>query len=539
MKNRKKLFRVVMAAATAIAGLWSASAAIAAPQMTRYVAELTDTMGNAVDGSVTVSVALYAAQSGGTAAWSQNLGSKPVDDGLFDIKFGNAGSGDFGEALSGGAIWIEFTINGEVMTPRQRLSSAPFAMEAGHADHLDGLPASDYATQDWLSTYKIPQGNLPDDGLDEVSNGTISNEFIGVIASSSEVPANVPDNVPGGVNVALATQEALGSRMTAVIVSFTLNISFVSKIKVTLNPSGPTGVGPIVLMNQTLTPAQSGTYQYTPNDIAGLAALIDTDPSGTWVLNVADIDLTGGSANAVVTEFELSYNVIRADGLNITGRLDVSGELNIDGNLGIGGNFGVGGTATLPTLDAAEYLKNGAPLYAGQWGKTGADIFKTGGLVGFGQATPTEQADISGNLRVTGEVFRRVQVHYADADEEVDNGTVGGYTFTFNKKRSDTSLKLTWSDNIYIWSGTSYRRALINGQACSHPREMMWGHHAGGGGPEHKNVTMAAYCDKVGGNPIPAGNHVITFTTQSDANSYLGWSQGTYITIDEVYTNYK
>lgn len=539
MRNRKNIFRVVMATATAIVGLWGTTA-MAAPQMTRYVAELTDTMGNAIDGSVTVSVALYASEEGGAEAWSQNLGSKPVEDGLFDIKFGNAGTGDFGEALAGGAIWIEFTINGEQMTPRQRLSSVPFAMEAGHAEHLAGLPAGDYATQDWLSTYKIPQANLPDDGLDEVSNETISNEFIGVLAASTEVPLDIPDNVPGGVNAGLTTVEALGSRMTAITVSFSLDISFVSKVKVTLNPSGPTGVGPIVLMNEILTPAQSGTYQYTPDDIAGLGALINTDPSGTWILNVADTDLTGGTANVELTDFELLYNVIRADGLNITGRLDVNGELNVNGYLNVGGDLAVGGTATLPTVDASQYLQNGSPLYAGHWGKTGADIFKTGGLVGFGQATPTEQADVTGNIRVTGEVFRRVQVHYLDGDEGADNSGYGGYTWTFNKKRTDTSIKVTWSDNVYCWPNSCYRRMLINGQECSSPRQLLWGHHVNNAGQEHKPVTMAAYCDKVGGNNIPAGNHVITFQSDSsNGDNYLGWSQGTYITIDEVYTQYK
>ena len=71
---------------------------------------------------------LYKTLSGGTACWSENK-TVNVKNGQFNVLIGQVAAIP-GTCLTGN-IYLELVVNGETMTPREQLTSAAFAVEAG------------------------------------------------------------------------------------------------------------------------------------------------------------------------------------------------------------------------------------------------------------------------------------------------------------------------------------------------------------------------------------------------------------------------
>src|SRR5262249_15841738 len=87
-----------------------------------------------VNGTVSLTCKLFDALSGGTQKGStQIVVSQPVNDGLFPVNL-NFGS----SAYDGRARWLEISVNGNILTPRQPLTSAPFAISLAPGAVIEG-----------------------------------------------------------------------------------------------------------------------------------------------------------------------------------------------------------------------------------------------------------------------------------------------------------------------------------------------------------------------------------------------------------------
>ncbi len=86
--------------------------------------KLLDSSGNPVaDGSYTVMYRLYHSGTGGTAVFT-DTNSVAVTDGYFNSDFGAA---NVDPKIFAEQTWLEITVNGETLTPRQLLRGAPYA----------------------------------------------------------------------------------------------------------------------------------------------------------------------------------------------------------------------------------------------------------------------------------------------------------------------------------------------------------------------------------------------------------------------------
>jgi len=110
-------------------------AAAAIPQEINYQGKLTDPDGVAIDGTRQVAFAIYNVSAGGSALWSETHPAVNIDHGLFDVILGSItsfpASLDFSEPY-----WLEITVAGETLTPRQPFTSAPYAFRALTADSV-------------------------------------------------------------------------------------------------------------------------------------------------------------------------------------------------------------------------------------------------------------------------------------------------------------------------------------------------------------------------------------------------------------------
>lgn len=102
--------------------------AVAAPAQTTFTYQgQLDSSGQPHDGIVGMDFRLYALSSGGTPLAAQLGNSVQVDQGLFQIDL------DFGDQPYGNGLWLDITVNGQALSPRQQLTSSPFSIRSGHA----------------------------------------------------------------------------------------------------------------------------------------------------------------------------------------------------------------------------------------------------------------------------------------------------------------------------------------------------------------------------------------------------------------------
>jgi len=242
--------------AALLLALVAGPALAAVPATVQIEGALTSKGGGPVsDGDYDLSFALYGAQSGGTAAWTE-AAKVAVKQGSFLHALGSKTALD-AKALGLPQLWLGVTVGKEKELPRQRVHTAFFARRAAVAEALSctgcvpasalkldadldlkdkalaatKITAKTVAAQEFigdgskLTGIKLPIGAcktkgevvkginadgtlvcvkamdpsaLPADGLNEISNDLITNQFIDVFYSD-QVPVDVPDNAPSGV----------------------------------------------------------------------------------------------------------------------------------------------------------------------------------------------------------------------------------------------------------------------------------------------------------------------------------------------------
>ena len=105
----------------------------AVPRIMNYQGKLTDRSGVGVTGVVPMTFRLYTEPAGGSPIWEETRSEVEVTQGLFSVTLGLVNpfpsSVNFSEPY-----YLEVVVDGEPMTPRERLASAPYAIRAGSVD---------------------------------------------------------------------------------------------------------------------------------------------------------------------------------------------------------------------------------------------------------------------------------------------------------------------------------------------------------------------------------------------------------------------
>ena len=93
-----------------------------------YQGRLADSGGAPLDGSYGMSFALYDALSGGGMVWGpENHTAVPVSEGLFSVGLGSLTGGGIPTSVWDGDRYLEITVGGETLSPRELIRSVPIA----------------------------------------------------------------------------------------------------------------------------------------------------------------------------------------------------------------------------------------------------------------------------------------------------------------------------------------------------------------------------------------------------------------------------
>jgi hypothetical protein len=93
-----------------------------------YQGRLADSGGTPLDGTYGMSFSLWDAATGGSLVWGpENHPAVPVSEGLFSVGLGSQTSGGIPTTTWNGDRYLEITVGGETLSPRELIRSVPIA----------------------------------------------------------------------------------------------------------------------------------------------------------------------------------------------------------------------------------------------------------------------------------------------------------------------------------------------------------------------------------------------------------------------------
>lgn len=114
------------------------------PRLMRFAGIARDLNGSALTGAVGITFSLYAEESGGSPLWLETQNVQADANGHYSVLLGTTKAEGLPAELftSEQARWVGVQISGQAEQPRVLLVSAPYALKAGDAETVGGLPAS-------------------------------------------------------------------------------------------------------------------------------------------------------------------------------------------------------------------------------------------------------------------------------------------------------------------------------------------------------------------------------------------------------------
>src|SRR6267143_308346 len=116
------------------------------PRLIRFAGSATDTEGKALSGTVGITFAIYKDQQGGAPVWMETQNVKLDGSGHYTALLGTTTADGLPMDLftSGEARWVGVQVQeqGQAEQTRVLLLSVPYALKAGDAETVGGLPPS-------------------------------------------------------------------------------------------------------------------------------------------------------------------------------------------------------------------------------------------------------------------------------------------------------------------------------------------------------------------------------------------------------------
>jgi hypothetical protein len=119
---------------------------VTVPPLVNFSGALTDVNGKPLSGTVGVTFLLYKEAQGGSPLWLETQNVQPDKAGHYTVMLGSTSSTGLPSDIfvAGEAHWLGVQVQGQQQEeqPRVLLVSAPYALKAGDAETIGGLPPS-------------------------------------------------------------------------------------------------------------------------------------------------------------------------------------------------------------------------------------------------------------------------------------------------------------------------------------------------------------------------------------------------------------
>lgn len=382
---------------------------VVVPPLVKFGGALTDVSGKPRTGKVEVSFYLYEDQEGGAPLWIETQVVEADQAGRYTVTLGSNDESGLPSDIfaSGQARWLAVQAQGQPEEPRVRLMSVPYALKAGDAETLGGLPASAFlhgavgatASSATAALIAVPNATPAGGGTTNFvplwtpngatlgnsvifQSGTGSSALLGIntsspggtldVAGSTIVrgalrlpPQSTATSAVGGSSFPLALQASSFSSSTKSPVTGNFQLMAEPKGINTATPGASLNLlyGTTAVAETGLSIASNGQITFAPGQTfpggttsgnetidGSLQAQFGSFTSSNTgdILLVQNLNATGGSG--IVSTAAGSGSVgVEGNGLG-TGATGVEGQGSTNNGTGVlgKGNTGVAGTATTP-----------------------------------------------------------------------------------------------------------------------------------------------------------------------------------------------
>jgi hypothetical protein len=193
MNTRQRLVAQVLVFLSLFALLGASAWAV--PGFLDYQGKLSDSGGNPLTGTYSMTFRLYGVSNGGTHVW-QEMKSVQVVNGIYSVLLGTVSP--LGDAIfADDTLYLEVQVGTEVLSPRQQLASTGFAMRAGNAETLNGLAAGSFSLGTHSHSFpqitgaasdaQIPNNITIDYAASAGNADTVDGQHAAAFASSSHI----------------------------------------------------------------------------------------------------------------------------------------------------------------------------------------------------------------------------------------------------------------------------------------------------------------------------------------------------------------
>jgi len=324
------------------------------PNLVKFSGTAKDTTGKPLTGTVGITFALYAEETGGAALWMETQNVKADANGHYNVSLGAEKALPMDLFASGEARWLGVQIAEQAEQPRVLLLSVPYALKAADAETIGGLPASAFMR---ASSGNGEQGA----GAQKLPPTVHGNGTIGYV--SLWTAKNIIDKsslFQNGANVGVGT--------TTPGALFDVNGTANFRNTLTLFPNGAAPA--LALSGTSLSIDHTGIINFVPGQT------FPGGGGGTITGVTAGTDLTGGGTSGNVT---LNLNVAATDA-----RYAQLGAANsFTKNNIFAGTVGIGTTAPAAQLD----VEAPAAAATGILGVTSSTAFFAAGVLGHATGT--------------------------------------------------------------------------------------------------------------------------------------------------------
>lgn len=178
----------------------SAASAQAPPPLIQFSNIAADEHGNTLSGVVSITFSLYSSPQGGEPLWTETQNNVQLDaTGHYSVQLGETKPAGVPTALfvTGAARWLGVRIEEQAEQPRVLLLSVPYALKAGDAATIGGLPPSAFVlaasgtvpTDSTSTATSVAEPSVPPSAGTVTGSGTL--DFIPLWTSSSNIGNSV------------------------------------------------------------------------------------------------------------------------------------------------------------------------------------------------------------------------------------------------------------------------------------------------------------------------------------------------------------
>jgi hypothetical protein len=455
------------------------SAATALPRLVRFNGTAKDLNGNPLTGVVGITFALYSEQTGGAPLWLETQNVQAGANGHYTVLLGASKPDGLPTDLftSEQARWVGVQISGQTEQARVLLVSAPYALKAGDAETVGGLPASAFALASSSparaegatgSLPKLAQTGASQANADVTGKGTLG--YVPMWDSTSDIVDSLIFQKSSDIGIGTKTPAA------------TLDVSGKSDIRDTLTLF-PKGKDSALTINGTAFKIdQTGTVTFVSGQ---------TFPGGGGGGTVTSVGsgagLTGGPITKSGTLSIATAGVTNAMLQNSTLKLTPGGGMTGGGSVALGGSTTLG----LENCSANQVLE----FIGSTWTCANAG---TGTITGVTAGTDLTGGGTSGKVTLNLDTTKVPQLGTANTFTGTQN--VNGTILVFS---STDAIAATTSANTAV-TGESPNSGVVGASSgfsntgAGRGGAGVWGDTGAGANSGHAGVLGTADANTAG-----------------------------------------